>query len=322
MPSHIGKSAALYALLFIIILSGNALSDNSQNSIYNQDSYKLVDIEHITRYNEERLVLQHIEKEPSTTGIPDIHDNSIETFLIIQGKRIYLIIDGYDNPEDVKNTRLTLEMENKLIPDLWVNKIDNKPDYIRITERRVEILKKIDKEYVEKNFGNFYRNTRNKFIEKHVQIFKTLMKNRRESGLYVVKKLLPKRTYDTGPTKFYTSATAKAADETVYFAEDADGDGITETFTVALPDGFSWGYKSGPNIIFIFNNRGDKSNPERANMKDIENIIGTLTNQAYYGTTEEEKELEKTFPKESEIGNMIDDIYRNVEVEESQKKKK
>ena len=45
---------------------------------------------------------------------------------------------------------------------------------------------------------------------------------------------------------------------TVYYAEDADGDGITETFTVESRDGFQWGFKSGPNVVCI-----DQQHPER-----------------------------------------------------------
>jgi hypothetical protein len=140
-------------------------------------------------------------------------------------------------------------MENRLIGDLWVNKIDNKPDYIRVTDRRVEVLKNISQEFVTNNFGEFYTSVRDRFLQKHVNIFKALMINRKESGLFVERTPLPKRAYDEGPTKFRTVVTGKTIDEKIYYAEDADGDNITETFSVTIPDGFNWGYKSGANIV-------------------------------------------------------------------------
>ncbi|HPB81516.1 MAG TPA: hypothetical protein PK200_05700, partial [Spirochaetota bacterium] len=68
----------------------------------------------------------------------------------------------------------------------------------------------------------------------------------------------------------------------------ADGDGITETLTVNINDGFHWGFKSGPNIIFIYQNK----DPE------IQKLIGNLTKDAYFGTEEEQTTLKKSMSKE------------------------
>lgn len=272
--------------------------------------FKVIKIEKVSRYNEDRIAYQHIEKDISTR-----FDNSISCLLIVKDRKMYLFRDGHDEPSNVSTQRLILEMENRLIPDLWKNKIDNKPDYIRITDRRVEVLKKVNQEFVTNNFGDFFTNVRDKFIKRHVNIFKTLMINRRLSGLFVRRRPLPKKVYDTGPTKYYTSVTGKTIDETIYFAEDADGDNITETFTVNIPDGFHWGFKSGANIIFIYNN----------SQENIKNLIGKLAYDAYYGTPEEGEIIKKQFPKEDEIKEMIDDIYRVVDpnfkkIEENSKK--
>ncbi len=290
MVHKISKSIILLSALIIIFQFTEVNSKNIP--------FKVIELEKVSRYDEDRMAYQHIEKVVSTKL-----DNSISCLLIVKDRKMYLFRDGHDNPSDVETQRLILEMENRLIPDLWKNKIDNKPDYIRVTDRRVEMLKNVNQEFVTNNFGDFFGNIREKFIKKHVNIFKTLMINRRLSGLYIRRRPLPKKVYDTGPTKYYTSVTAKSIDETIYFAEDADGDNITETFTVNLPDGFHWGFKSGANIIFIYNN----------SQENIKNLIGKLAFEAFFGTPEEEDFIKKQFPKKNDINKMIDDIYRVVD---------
>jgi hypothetical protein len=236
---------------------------------------------------------------------------------------MYLLKDGYDNPVFAKARRLTIELESTIInnENLWINNIDATADFLKIFDRRVEILKKIDagadekievkkgdkpgktgtvkseKDFVAKNFQKLYINVRNEFLKKHVRIFKKLLVDRIKSGLFVERKPLPKSLYVGAkdvPTKYYTWASVKTLDEKIYYAEDADGDGITETFTVHIPDGFNWGYQSGPNIIFIYNNKE----------KDIEEIIGSLTSDAYHGTDEEASAIKDSmkisFPKEDD----------------------
>jgi hypothetical protein len=129
------------------------------------------------------------------------------------------------------------------------------------------------------------------------------MINRKESGLFVERTPLPKRAYDEGPTKFKTIVTGKTIDEKIYYAEDADGDNITETFSVTIPDGFNWGYKSGANIVFIYKNK----------QENIKNIIGKLTTEAYSGTPEEESIIKNEFPQKDNINDMMDDLYRSVD---------
>ena len=275
------RRLSLIAMMLVILFSASILASSFD--------FKPVVIEKISRYNEDRIAYQHIQKDGGEKT-----DDSISTLLIIKEKQIYLLKDGYDNPEKVREQRLILSMENQLIPDLWKNKINEKPDFIRITSRRIERMKNFSEDFVSKSFGAFYQNVRNAFLNKHVEVFKQLMVDRKESGLLVDRTPLPKPAYINAPeteTKYKITVSAKTIDEKLYYAEDADGDGVTETFTVSIPDGFNWGYKSGPNIIFIYNNK----------VEAVQNIIGDLTKWAYYGTPEEEANIMKTFPKDSQI---------------------
>lgn len=267
--------------IFAVLLSFPVLSRDF--------SFLPIEIEQISRYTEDRIAFQHIQKEIG----PNI-ENSLASLLIIKDKKIYLIKDGFDSAKQVEGQRQILDTENKLIGDLWANKINSKPDYIRITDRRVEVLKNVSEDFVSRNFGNFYTSIRNSFIQKHVKVFKGLMRDRRESGLVVNRTIVPRPTYIGSvdkPQTWAISVVGKTIDEKVYYAEDADGDGVTETFSVELPDGFNWGYKSGPNIINIYNNKEE----------DIKQLIGSITHDAYFGTSEEEKSIIETFPKDADI---------------------
>ncbi|HNR87859.1 MAG TPA: hypothetical protein PKM65_05925 [Spirochaetota bacterium] len=314
----------------------------------NAFSWEFVDInfiplnlENISRYNEDRIAYQQIQFSVPENGF-SLVDNSFASLLIIRDRKMYLLYDGFDNAADVYQKKQIQETENKLISNdaLWVNKIDGKPDYIRITDRKIELMMKVDsaadgttkapagaaapkgekpaseseKNFVAKNFQTLYTNVRNEFIKRHVNIFRQLMIDRKESGLVVDRQPLPKRLFlghgTNEVTKYSTRVTAKTLDEKLYVAEDADGDGVCETFTVHLPDAFNWGNKSGPNIIFIYKNRE----------KDIQEMIGALTNDAYYGTDEEAKtikeEMRDSFPKEDDVQkvkNWIDNLVPTIE---------
>jgi hypothetical protein len=305
----------LFSLLFL-----------TTDSLTKEIPYELINLENISRYDEDRIAFQHIQLNAPEYTLTT-KDNSITNLLIIANRKMYLMKDGYDNPEFARSRRIIIELENKLFKndDLWINKIDSKADFLRIFDRRIEILKKIDsaadekvetkkgdkpgsgspvkaeKDFVAKNFQKLYTNVRNEFLKKHVSIFKKLMIDRKKSGLHVERKPLPKPFYvgaKNVPAKYSIRASVKTIDEKFYYAEDADGDGITETFTVNIPDGFNWGYKSGPNIIFIYNNRE----------KDLEEIIGSLTSDAYHGTDEEaqaiKESMKSTFPKEDDPKNV------------------
>lgn len=293
--------------------------------------YKILNIGKISRYNEDRIAFQHIQFDVPENTVSQT-DNSVATLLIITDRKMYLLKDGYDNPSIARTKLNIFHTERRLTQneDVWANRIDAKPDFIRITERRIELLRKVDavdersedakksetrsteteeKSFVSKHFDKFYLNVRNEFLKKHVKIFRQLMANRSKSGLFVERTPLPKEIFvgDYGqPTKYSIIAKAKTLDEKIYYAEDADGDGITETFSVHIPDGFIWGYESGPNIIFIYKNKE----------KDIEDIIGTLTNEAYYGTDEEastiKENMKDRFPKDDDPQKVREWINRLV----------
>lgn len=263
------------------------------------ESWKYIDVLRLTRYNEDRVAFQHVDRFTD----PYL-DDSVECLLVTRAKRMYLFKDGYDDESVVRQDRLLLDMENKLYSDqeMWKNKMNGLPDYLIVTDRRIELMKNFDEKFVNDNFGNYYKTVRDAFLKRHVSIFRELMRNRKDSGLVVERKPIDKPLYlgapQNEPTKYAISASAKTIDEKVYYCEDADGDGVTETFTVHRPDGFAWGYKSGPNIILIVNTK----------KKELTDIMGKLAHESYYGTSEEEKTIIDTLPKEQEIIDMIQDL--------------
>lgn len=262
-------------------------------------SFSLIDIQKLTRYDEDRIAFQQFEK-PFDTYKGDEQDNSIALLMIIRDKKIYLFKDGYDNAEQVRLNKISYDRGNQFLPDLWQNKIDGNPDFVLLTDRRIELQKNTTQEWVSNNYKDFYINVRDKFLKKQVSIFLSLIINRKDSGVCVTRTLLQRRLAEKETSKYAITVTARSTDgATVYYAEDADGDGITETFTVNCNDGFVWGYNSGPNLVFIKNNT----------QKDIEKFIGRITNLAYYGSPEEEQIIKKSFPTTEKITNTIDSIY-------------
>lgn len=301
MFSSIIKRLTPLAIIAVMLLVTNPVV--SKNTMYD---FKPINVDKISRYREDRVAFQRIEKKINVSI-----DDSVETLLVIKDKKMYLIKDGYENPRDIKTKIVILEQERRLIPDdLWSNKINNKPDSIIITDRRQITLEKYDEKFVDETFGEFYRGVRNKFVQYHTKVFMDLMTNRKESNLKVVHKPIPKRIYDKGETKYFTSVAAKAIDDKHYYAEDADGDGITETFRVNIPDGFSWGYRSGANIIFIYN-----LSKENESSKEVLDIIKDLAAYGNAGTPESMKKIKEKFPEQDEVKRMIDDIYRRVKVD-------
>jgi len=293
----------------IILISSIIFAGLARNIIY-----KTLAIENISRYTEDRVAFQHIQTihEPYSF---DKKDNSIASLLIIKDKKMYLLKDGYDDKRVVNEQKTIYQMQNRLFPDLWVNKIDNKPDYIIKTDRRIPILRKIEvnsklgeNKNLDEKYTKFYTEIRNKFIKKHINIFKKLMLDRKDSGIFVVRKPLPNRLSYNGPTKYFMSVQAKTKNGRLYYAEDANGDGITETFSVNLKDGFDWGYKSGPNIIFIYKCKfkDKKGNPTNTKIKEL---IGNICHIAYYGFPKEYEMMKKNLEDEKdEIDEMIDNL--------------
>ncbi len=230
-----------------------------------------IDALKLSTYDNDRVILQRVEKSTDLSK-----DNSFESLLIIRDRKTYMMMDGYDSAYDAKVRKFKAEAQ-KLFGEnegdlIWTNKINGKPDFIQILDRRTQVMMNANEDYVSVNFGTFYKSIRDKFIKEHVDKFRQIMKNRRESDIYIEHKPLRRSLYIDEMTKyvdkFYTFVRAKAYDGTMYTCEDADGDGVTETFIVHARDGFDWGYKSGPNLIFIYKNTD----------KDIETLIGKLAN--------------------------------------------
>lgn len=269
-------------------------------ALYSRDlSFTFIDIKKISSYDTDRIVYQQFEKTADKLN-PDKTDNSLAVLMIIKDKKIYLLEDGYDNPEQVYFNKLSFNQGNQFVPNIWTNLIDGKPDYVMVTERRVEIQRNSDKDWVSKNYSEMYTGLRDRFIKKHITVFMSLIVNRKESELNITRTLLPRRTYDSPEPKFAISVSARTSDGgTVYYAEDADGDGVTETFMANCSDGFQWGYKSGSNIICI----------EKNTQKDIQQMIGRITNLAYYGTQEEAEIIKKSLPAKDKIDEMVNSLY-------------
>jgi hypothetical protein len=274
-------------------------------SLYSKDlSFTFLDIQKISSYDTDRIAYQQFEKAPDALN-PDKNDNSLALLMIIKDKKIYVIQDGYDNPEQVYFNKISFNQGNQFIPNIWLNMIDGKPDSVMVTDRRIEVQRNTDKDWVAKNYNEMYAGVRDKFIKKHVTIFLSLIVNRKESDIVISRKLMRRKTYEPQEPRFAISVSARTNDGgTVYYAEDADGDGVTETFMVNCSDGFQWGYKSGPNIICI----------EKNTQKDIQQMIGRLTNLAYYGTQEEAEIIKKSLPTTDKIDTMINSLY-NIDAE-------
>ncbi len=290
-----GKSAIVTCLILLIA-----------SSVYSRDlSYEEITLEGVSSYDEARIAYQQVEYVID----PEVHqkqDTSIASLLVINDRKMYLFKDGFDDHKIVEENRLIKETENRLVVnDMWTREIDGKPDYLVITDRRVEVQKKFivpeKNDNLEQRYSDFYVKIRDSFIKKHVDIFRGLIINRKDSDFKMSREPIPKHINHVGPTKYLTYVIAKTKDGIVYYAEDSDGDGVTETFSVELPDGFRWGANSGPNILFIYKNK----------QENIKAMIGTLTKETYEGTPEEEKIITKQFDQlNKDIPALMDDLIQ------------
>ncbi len=297
------KSGVIIVLFILLFSSASDLFSKPKD-------FSILDPDKVTRYSEDRIVYQRIETKKDLTKDDFVEnytitkDNSVENLLIIKDRKMHFIVDGFDSITDVQRTKILKDSVNKYVEDndYWANKINGKPDYIRVIYRRSDLMMNTSEEFVTTNFGAFYKTVRDKFIKMHVDKYRQLLRNRGESKLTIKKYLL---SYKVNPEnsndikeRFYISAKAKANDGTVYYCEDADGDGITETFTATRDDGFDWGLNSGPNLLSIMGNTD----------KDLETFIGKLANESINGTVEEEKKMFQQFPTEKDVINLMDQV--------------
>jgi len=283
------KALFFISILILFFCFGSAVSQEVQ--------FRFINIEDLSRYTEDRVAYQHFEKEFS----PFI-DNSIASLLIVKDSKVYLIIDGYDDPGVVEDLRFKDSQQTTLEADFWPNKIDGKPDFIRITDRRRDIIRSASAEFVAKNYSELFSTMRETFLKRQAAIFRALLMNRRENNIVVERIPVSRKINDENPARYKITVKVKAVNNVVYYAEDADGDGITETFTVSLSDGFGWGYKSGPNMVNIQGNK----------QEDIANIIGKLADYAYNGLPEEEEIIKQSLSPE-QVKDMIEDVYNSID---------
>jgi len=297
------KSGLIIIFCILLISSSAALfSKGIEFSLINPDK--------ISNYKTDHIAFQRIERKQDNSkddfaeNYTITKDNSVENLLVIKDRKIYFIVDGFDSLNDVQVAKVIQDTEKKyaLENDYWVNKINSKPDFIRVIYRRSDILVNSNEEFVTANYGAFYKSVRDRFIKMHVDKFRNLLTDRRESTLSVNKRLI---SYHVNPEnsndikqKFFITAKAKSNDGTVYYCEDSDGDGITETFTATRNDGFDWGINSGPNLISIMGNTD----------KEIEKIIGKLVHESVNGSPEEENKVKTELLSEKDVINMMGDI--------------
>lgn len=289
MTKKLYKMSGLLLIIFSVF-------SFSKDAIPRNIDVKFINIAHLTRYNEDRIAYQHIEKSFSP-----YMDNSLAQLLIIKDNQVYLFMDGYDNKDTVDDLIFTAALSTTLEDDFWPNKINGDPDFIQMADRRKILISSESQEFVTKTYGEFFTTVRDMFLKKQAAMFKALIVNRGNSNLLIERSPIGRKINDESPIKYKISVTALSADGVRYFAEDADGDGITETFTVSIADGFDWGFKSGPNIVNIQNNTQEY----------IKTIIGNFTDIAYSGSPEEQEVIRDLFPTPDKIHDMIDKIYRS-----------
>ena len=280
-------SGLALVLISIFVFSKDAMPKDIE--------FQFLNIEQLSRYTEDRVAYVHIEK-----SIDPYLDNSLAQLLIIKDSKVYLLMDGFDDQDVVNDLIFTEALTTTLQDDFFPNKIDGKPDYIKTAERRKVLISSDSQEFVTNSYGEFYTTVRDTFLRKQAVRFKALYINKTNNNVFIERTPVVRKINDNSPVKYKISVTAIGAENIRYFAEDADGDGITETFTVTISDGFDWGFKSGPNIVNIQNNTQEY----------ITAIIGKIVDEAYHGSKEEQEIIQRLFPPEK-IGDMIDDIYRS-----------
>lgn len=290
-------------IIFCILIFSSALFSKEKK-------YSILDPDKISNYKIDRIAFQRVErknnlyKDDFTENYTVTKDNSVESLIIIKDKKVYFLVDGYDSVNDIQVEKVIKDAEGKysLEHDFWVNKINGKPDYLRVIDRRSDILVNSNEEFVTANYGAFYKTARDKYIKLHVDKFRQLLKNRRESKLSVYKNLVSYNVNSENSNdikqKYFMSAKAKSMDGTVYYCEDADGDGITETFTATRDDGFDWGIGSGPNLLCIIGNTD----------KELEALIGKLVYDSMYGSSDEEQKIKKELPSDKDVINLIEQV--------------
>ncbi len=275
-----------FFIIVSLILFGSVLVWQDAQS--KKIEYEDININQVTDYSLDRIAFLHIENDPD--GEPQKKDNSIESLLIIKDNRMILMKSGYDNPDEVhalyqqfKAASFSTEIYPVEKNDIWPAKIKNEPNFMVLTDKRMPIVKKEKKEAAGSNWETYNKlyEVRKDFVNQHVRIFKSLILNQRESNMIVKREVidyfLPEKNKKSGGTEaggggdskktiivYSTQVWAKSFDGNVYYAEDMDGDGIVETFSVKVSDNFHWGNNVTPNVLLISVNTAEaKKDPAK-----------------------------------------------------------
>jgi hypothetical protein len=257
--------------------------------------YKRIDVLAVSTYKADRVVYQHVEQ-----NFTKFYDDSFACLLIIKDNKMFFFEDGYDDRTVEMNKFVGAEAVGLLIEnELWPNKISGKLNHVIVTDRRMKVLEGFDSEKIESRFGAEYKEARDQLIKQHVQIFYSMLLQPGESEIALTRKPIPRQFFDDDPIRFFSSAAVKTKNGRVYYAADTNGDGVTDTFTVKEPDGFHWGFKSGPNLICILNN----------SQEDIKAMIGNLVVDATNGPEEFWNRAKKNFIQTDKIEEFVDDLY-------------
>ena len=163
------------------------------------------------------------------------------------------------------------------------NGIDNKIDSLTIVSRnprRVQTdIKKIpgtiERLEISPDVETLYTSLRDQHVQKYAQLFRSAVKNSTRQAIWTESYSIEYSPEQCGPAPISTeqrtvgyAVRLLANDHTEFFAEDCNGDGITETLLAWSPDYFNWGDRDMPNALIIYNNVDQK----------ISGFIGDLVN--------------------------------------------
>ena len=216
------------------------------------------------------------------------------------------------SPASASSEELQLSERPPLFKDynFYVNRLDGSPDYLMIANARLRTVnvENIDmpeeEAWVSTNFGDFYKNLRDRHIRRFVSQYTDLLSEPEQFNARIFRNrailsyarqdgethTTPASSgeqaapADTTPSAdsagesvlWYRRVDIVANDGTHYTAIDADGDRITETFLVSEAGGFNWGRPELPNVIAIYNNREP----------GVQELIQNLVEIAFRGTEE------------------------------------
>ena len=284
----IKKFSKLLIMVFTISIFGTIIESSERFP------YKRLDPMTVSSFRVDRVVYQQIEQ-----NVTPYVDDSFAALLIIRDNKMFFFEDGYDDRDEEMVKYVAARASRSMIEDLWPNKISGKLNHALVTDRRVKVLQSFNSEAIERRFGQEYKEARDQLIKQHVQIFYAMLLRPTESEITFVRRKIPRVWADDEPIRYFASVALKTLNGRLYYAEDTNGDGVTDTFTVSGPENFNWGFKSGPNIICILNNT----------QEDIKEMIGKLVADAFDGPDAFWERARKNIVPADQMADFVDDLY-------------